>query len=174
MQSKPQGTPPGSSQLPEFAEPVERKPLVLLRDTERSLRVKTVDAIAPLLPEKVAVNLGEASLVADESLAQLAEIDLNSITDADLKPARMQMGMVFIAFGALAMAFLFMCLYLTQPHLNAAEQIHHYWHQYIWFVCLGISGLFMMGREAMRPVEFLEDDEDWPEAIEAQPRRRRK
>jgi len=173
MQSKPQGTPPGSSQLPEFAEPIPRKPLVLLRDTERSLRVKAVDAIVPLLPENVAINLGEASLVADESLEQLAEIDLDSITDEDLKPVRMQVGMLFIAFGALAMAFLSMCLYLTHPQMTMGEQIHHYWHQYVWFVCLGISGLFMLGREAMRPVEDCSDIEEWQEDIEAETRRRR-
>lgn len=173
MQSKPQGTPPGANQLPEFAEPATRKPLVLLRDTERSLRVKTVEAIVPLLPEKAAINLGEASLVADESLEQLAEIDLDSITEQDLKPARMQMGMLFLAFGALAMAFLSMCLYLLNPEMNVSEQIHHYWHQYVWFVGLGISGLFMLGREAMRPVEFEEEIDDWQDDFTEQPRRRR-
>jgi hypothetical protein len=173
MQSKPQGTPPGASQLPEFAEPVTRKPLVLLRDTERSLRVKTVDAIGPLLPETVAINLGEASLIADESLEQLAEIDLNSITDEDLKPARMQMGMLFLAFGALAMAFLSMCLYLLNPAMNVNDQIHHYWHQYVWFVALGISGLFMLGREAMRPVDYDEDEADWQDERDEPVRRRR-
>ncbi|EKQ67895.1 hypothetical protein OsccyDRAFT_4191 [Leptolyngbyaceae cyanobacterium JSC-12] len=163
MQSKPEDLPRASAQSPEFAEPIARKPLVLLKDTERSLRVKTVDAISPLLPEKLAINLGEASVIADESLEQLAEIDLDEITDADLKPARVQMGMLFVGFGALAMAFLLMVLYVLHPEMTVSDQIHHYWHQYIWFVCLGISGLFMVGREAMRPVDSLEEEADEPD-----------
>lgn len=153
MQTKPE---PSSTRTREFAEP-ERSPLVLLRDTERSLRLKTVDAIAPLLPEKMAVNLGEASIVADEALDELAIISLEDITDADLKPARIQMGLMFIGFGALAMAFLLLVLYTLHPEMSAAAQVHHFWHQYVWFVGLGIAGLFMLGREAMRPVELPED-----------------
>lgn len=164
MQPRSPGSSPRLHQLPEFADPVTRSPLVSLRDTERSLRMKTVDAIVPWLPERAALNLGEASLIADESLDELAEIDLGSITDAELKPARMQVGLLFLAFGALAMAFLSLCLYLVHPHLNVNQQLHHYWYQYVWFVGLGISGLFMIGREAMRPVESLEEwSEDWDE-----------
>lgn len=159
MQSKPQGSSQVPAQVPEFAEPPTRKPLVVLRNTERSLRVRTVDAIAPLLPEQVAINLGEASLVADESLEQLAEIDLDEITDEDLRPARIKMGMLFVGFSALAMTFLLMVEYLLHAEWNAAEQVQHFWRQYIWFVGLGISGLFMMGREAMRPVELPDEVE---------------
>jgi hypothetical protein len=174
MQSKPQGSAQVSAQAPEFAEPIARKPLVLLRHTERSLRVKTVDAIAPLLPEKVALNLGEASLIADESLEQLAEIDLDAITDEDLRPARIQMGMLFIGFGALAMAFLLMVLYLLHPEMSMTEQVYHYWHQYVWFAGLGISGLFMMGREAMRPVEWPEEAQEWRDSWTEKPRSQRR
>jgi len=160
MQSKPEGSPRASAQSPEFADPIPRKPLVLLKDTERSLRVKTIDAIAPLLPEPLAVNLGEASVMADESLERLAEIDLDEITDADLKPARVQMGMLFVGFGALAITFLLMVLYVLHPEMTVADQIHHYWYQYVWCVGLGISGLFMVGREAMRPVELPADSQE--------------
>lgn len=146
---------------PEFAEPTPRKPLVLLRNTERSLRLKTVSAIAPLLPESVATNLGEASVIADESLNELAEIELDEISDVDLKPARVTAGLMFIAFGALAMAFLLMVLYVLHPEMTVTEQVHAYWHQYIWCVALGISGLFMVGREAMRPADFFEESEDF-------------
>ncbi|MBF2025718.1 MAG: hypothetical protein IGS48_03000 [Oscillatoriales cyanobacterium C42_A2020_001] len=160
MQSKPEGSSPASAESPEFAEPIARKPLVLLKDTERSLRVKTIDAIAPLLPESLAVNLGEASVIADESLERLAEIDLDEITDAALKPARMQMGMLFVGFGALAITFLLMVLYVLHPEMTVADQIHHYWYQYVGCVGLGISGLFMIGREAMRPGEFSDSSQD--------------
>ncbi|MDX2232088.1 MAG: hypothetical protein NW220_20810 [Leptolyngbyaceae cyanobacterium bins.349] len=173
MQSKPQDSAQGSAQVPEFAEPVVRKPLVLLRDTERSLRVRTVTAIAPLLPERAAINLGEASLVADESMEELAEIDLEDITDEDLRPARLQMGMLFVGFGALATTFLLMVLYLLHPEMTVAEQVYHHWHQYVWFVCLGISGLFMVGREAMRPVELPEERQTWQDAHRDEVRNRR-
>lgn len=140
-----------SAQPPEFAEPVLRKPLVLLRDTERSLRLRTVKTLAPLLPEAIATNLGEVSVVADESLDTLAKIELDKITDEELKPARIQMGLAFVGFGALAMAFLLLYLYTRHPELTVMSQVQHYWYQYIWFVCMGIAGLFMLGREAMRP-----------------------
>lgn len=160
MEPQPGASRQTPSRPPEFAEPLPRKPLVLLRDTERSLRLRTVAAIAPLLPESVATNLREVSVVAEESLNQLAEIELDEISDLDLKPARMTAGLLFIAFGALAMAFLLLVLYTLHPDMSVAEQIHSYWHQYIWCVCLGISGLFMVGREAMRPVDFLEEPEN--------------
>jgi hypothetical protein len=35
----------------EFAEPPARKPLEILRDTERSLRSKTISAIVPIVPD---------------------------------------------------------------------------------------------------------------------------
>jgi len=173
MQSKPEAS-RESGQAPEFAEPVARKPLVLLRDAERSLRVKTVDAIVPLLPEKAATNLGEASLVADESLARLAEVDLDAITDEDLRPARMQVGMLFLGFGALTMTFLLMVELVLHSDWSVGEQVQHFWHQYIWFVGLGVSGLFMIGREAMRPfegdVDTQSENDDWVE-LKRQPRR---
>ncbi len=137
----------------EFAEPPVRKPLVLLRNTERSLREITVTAIVPLLPADLATTLDEASQKADQSLAELAEIDLNTITDAELKPARTLMGLTFVGFGGLTMLFLALCLSTLHPELSAIAQIHDYWHQYVWLLGLGVAGLVMLGREAMRPPE---------------------
>jgi hypothetical protein len=133
-----------------FAEPIARKPLVILRDTERSLRQRTITALVPVLPEELAENLGEASLVADESLEKLAAIDLDEITDSELQPARIKVGLVFVGFGALMMVFLLLYLNTLHPELSPLAQIQHYWYQYIWFVSLGVAGLFMLGREAMR------------------------
>ena len=137
----------------DFAEPPVRKPLILLRDTERSLRLKTVDAIAPLLPSDLAMNLGEASQHADKSLDKLSEIDLEDITDEDLKPARILMGLTFVGFGGLTMMFLAFCLSILRPELSPVAQLHEYWHQYVWFISMGVAGLAMLGREAMRPPE---------------------
>ncbi len=136
----------------EFAER-PRQPLELLRDTERSLRVKTVSAIAPWLPSEIAMNLGEASQIADQSLDQLAEIDIDDITDDDLRPARILMGLTFTGFGGLMMVFLLFYLRTLHPELNATNQIRHYWYQYAWFVSLGVAGLAVLAREAMRPTD---------------------
>lgn len=145
---------PEMSDRVDFAKPSARKPLELLRDTERSLRLKTVTAIAPLLPSEIAMNLGEASQAADESLDQLADID--DITDADLKPARILMGLTFTGFGGLMMVFLLFYLCTLHPELTPASQIQHYWYQYVWFVSMGVAGLAVLAREAMRPL----DDDD--------------
>lgn len=135
----------------DFAQPPVRKPLILLRDTERSLRVRTLDAIAPLLPSDLALTLGEASHQADKSLEELSQIDLEEITDADLKSARILIGLTFVGFGGLTMMFLAFCLSILRPELSAIAQIHEYWHPYIWFISMGVAGLTMLGREAMRP-----------------------
>lgn len=127
-----------------------RKPLELLRDTEALLRRQTVESLVPILPESVAINLVEASDVAEDSLNQLAEIDLDDITDFELQPARIVIGLSFVGFGALAIVFLILYLYTLHPELNAVEQIGQYWYQYIWFVSLGVTGMFILGREAMR------------------------
>jgi hypothetical protein len=134
----------------DWAEP-PKKTLELLRDTERSLRVKTVSTLAPILPTAAAMTLGEASQVADESLQMLAQIDLDEITDADLQPARIAIGLTFTGFGSLMMVFLWLYLSSLHPELGAIDQIGHHWYEYVWFVSLGVTGLAVLAREAMRP-----------------------
>ncbi len=145
-----------SSQNPKerlaLAEPT-RSPLILLRDTERSLRLKTVETIAPLLPSETAMNLGETSQAADEFLDELAKIDLDTITDTELKPARIMAGLTFIGFSGLMLMFLLVYLSNLHPKLSAVAQIQSYWYQYVWFISLGVAGLAVLGREAMRPPE---------------------
>ncbi len=130
---------------------------MILRNTERSLRTKTVAAIAPVLPAAIAENLGAASVIAETTLDQLAEIDLDGITDAELKPARIQAGLVFIGFGALTMMFLLLFRGSLHPHVSLAQQLRQFWFQYIGCVCLGVAGLFMLGREAMRSPAITDD-----------------
>jgi hypothetical protein len=133
-----------------FAEPPSRKPLEFLRDTEGLLRRQTVDVLAPILPQPLANKLQVTSVVAEDSLSQLAEIDIDRISDLELQPARILIGLSFVGFGGLAIALLILYLCALHPKLSPFEQIRRYWHQYIWFVCLGVTGLFMLGREAMR------------------------
>ena len=138
---------------------VPRPPLVLLRDTERSLRVKVVAAIAPRLPDSLVEQFTDLSDIAEESLTELAAIDLKTITDADLQPARRQVGLLFLGFGTLATVFTLMVLCLVHPDRSMAAQVDQAWHLLLWVAGVGISGLFTLGREAMRPVDFSADDE---------------
>jgi hypothetical protein len=163
MESKPETSAQAKPEPIEFAEPPVRTPLVLLQETERSLRLKTVEALVPILPEKTATNLTEVSQVADESLQKLAAIDLEAITDEELKPARIKVGLAFVGFGALMMVFLLLYLYTLHPEINSADQVREYWYQYIWFVGLGVAGMFMLGREAMRPKRLPDQEtlDDW-------------
>ncbi|MER3492385.1 MAG: hypothetical protein C4323_08640 [Mastigocladus sp. ERB_26_2] len=136
-----------------FSQPsVTRKPLEFLRDTEALLRRPTVATLVPLLPTKVGNNLQIASSVAEESLQELAEIDLETISDWELRPLRIRIGLSFVGFGALMTVLLLLYLNTLYSQLSSIEQIGRYWHQYVWFVCLGVTGMFILGREAMRPI----------------------
>jgi hypothetical protein len=139
----------------EFAQPhASRKPLELLRDTEGLLRRPTVAALAPILPPRLGNKLQQASSVAEESLKELGKIDLENISDDELQRARIQVGLTFVGFGALMIVVLLLFLYTLHPELNTVQQIGKYWYQYVWFVCLGVAGMFILGREAMRPRQY--------------------
>ncbi|MBE9008518.1 hypothetical protein IQ259_26595 [Fortiea sp. LEGE XX443] len=136
----------------EFAQSVTaRKPLELLRDTESLLRRPTVATLVPILPAKLSNRIQAASTVAEESLQELAEIDLEQISDWELQPLRLRVGLSFVGFGALMILVLLLYLNTLHPELSTVEQIRQYWYQYVWFVCLGIAGMFVLGRETMRP-----------------------
>lgn len=150
MNLEPEVTPPSGAETTEFAEQTVRKPLEFLRDTERSLRLKTVETIAPILPAPITKSLQNASTVADTSLDELAEIDIDAISDEELRPARIFMGLTFAGFSALAIVFLMLYLTTMHPELTPLEGVSNYWYQYVFFVCLGVAGMFMLGREAMR------------------------
>lgn len=128
----------------------DRSSLELLRDTEALLRRKTVATLVPILPRNLGTNLQKTSLIAENSLHQLAKINLEQITDDELQSARVIVGLTFVGFGALTLAILTLYLYSLHPELSTTEQVRNYWHQYIWLVSLGVAGMFMLGREAMR------------------------
>ncbi len=128
----------------------DRSSLELLRDTEALLRRKTVETLVPILPRNLGTNLQKTSLIAENSLQKLAKINLEQITDDDLQSARIIIGLTFVGFGALTLAILTLYLYSLHPELITTEQVRNYWHQYIWLVSLGVAGMFMLGREAMR------------------------
>ncbi|HEY9298991.1 MAG TPA: hypothetical protein VIQ31_22075, partial [Phormidium sp.] len=147
---EPQVTPPKEQEKSEFALPTERKPLQLLQETERSLRIQTVETLAPILPASVANSLQQASEIADTSLEELAAIDFDNISDLELRPARIFVGLTFAGFSALAILLLLIYTFAIAPELSTSERIHDYWYQYVFFVSFGIAGMFVLGREAMR------------------------
>lgn len=153
MDFEPQNTTETPTPSIEFAEPTPRKSLEILRDAEALLRRPTVAAITPILPAPLSRRLDEVNNVADNTLNQLAEIDVEQISDWELRPARIQVGLVFVGLSALMVMILLLYLNTLHPELSQIEQIARYWYQYIWFVNLGVAGMFVLGREAMRPVQ---------------------
>jgi hypothetical protein len=144
---------PSSTDNIEFAQQATtRKPLQLLRDTEALLRRPTVATLSPILPPKLSNKFQATSSLADDSFQELAEIDLDSISDFELQPVRIRVGLSFVGFGALMILVLLLYLNTLHPELSTGEQIQQYWYQYVWFVSLGVAGMFMLGREAMRPM----------------------
>ena len=128
-----------------------KAPLVVLRDTERSLRGQLLRSLLPLLPASLATRLGKVSLLADTTLMELATIDLDTITEAERQTARIQMGLLFVGTSALSLFFLLLFLSIRHPHLSPLQQVSRYWHPYIYLVGIGVAGMFMLGREALRP-----------------------
>jgi len=134
----------------ESIEITDRKPLEILRDTEGLIRRQAVAAIVPIVSPPLATKIESASEVAEDSLSLLAEIDLDTISDVELQPARILVGLSFVGFGALAIALLTLFIYTLHPQLTPQQQIHQYWYPYVFFVCLGVTGLLVLGREIMR------------------------
>jgi hypothetical protein len=153
MNFEPQDTTSSATENSEFADSKPRTPLELLRDTEAMLRYPTINAIAPILPSKMNERLEAASIVADDTLNKLAQIDIDRISDWELRPARIYVGLSFVGFGALTVIILLLYFSTLHPELSPVEQVGKYWYQYIWFVNLGVAGMFILGREAMRPVQ---------------------
>jgi hypothetical protein len=129
------------------------KPLELLRDTEALLRRPTVATLVPILSPRLGNKLQRASSLAEDSLKDLAEIDLKNISDFELRSPRIRIGLSFVGFSALMTVVLLLYLYTLHPELSTVQQVGLYWHEYIWFVCLGVAGMFILGREAMRPIQ---------------------
>lgn len=130
-----------------------RQPLEILRDTEALLRRPTVATLIPLLPPNLSKRLATASFLAENSLNELAEIELDKISDFELRPARISIGLSLVGFGALMILVLLLYLNTLHPELSTIGQIRQFWYEYIWFVSLGVTGMFLLGREAMRPIQ---------------------
>ncbi len=138
-------------QIPLFLAPAfEQKPLEILYGTEGFLRRWLVQTMYPLLPPEKAADLQDTSLLAEESLQELSTINVEEFSDRELQSPRILISLTFIGFSALMVSFLLLYLSTTHPHLSLKQQIGYYWYQYIFSVCLGVTGLLLLGREVMR------------------------
>ncbi|CEJ46677.1 hypothetical protein [Umezakia ovalisporum] len=152
MDFKGKATIPTTRKNIEFPKPSHTyQPLELLRSTEAALRRPTVATLISILPPKLSHKLQVASTVADESLQELAEINIEEISDFELRPVRIYVGLSFVGFGGLMILVLLLYLNSLHPALNTIAQIRQYWYEYVWCVSLGVTGMFILGREAMRP-----------------------
>lgn len=125
--------------------------LARLQAREQPWRRKTIATLLPLLPATTAAKLRKMAELADEAWQELAAIDLDSLTDVDFRPARIYVGLGFVGFAALMLTLLMLYYHSLRPDLILVDQIRQYWYPYIFFVCFGVAGMFMLGREAMRP-----------------------
>lgn len=151
MDLEPEVASPNALPKEDFAELTPRKPLERWWSTEALLRSKTVEVLVPVLPSSMANRLETVSDVATAVLSQLVAVDLDKVSDLEMRSPRIFVGLTFIGFGSLFIVLLMLYLCTLHPELSPVEQIRQYWYQYVWFVSLGIAGMFMLGREAMRP-----------------------
>jgi hypothetical protein len=128
----------------------DQKPLEILYGTEGFLRRRIVKVIHPFLSTKVADDFQDTSWLAEESLQELATIDVEEIGDRELQPSRILIGLTFVGISALLVSFLLLYLSTTHSELSLRQQISSHWYQYIFSVCLGVTGMLLLGREAMR------------------------
>lgn len=153
-------TPPTLPTPTPLASPPAPTLLAQLQIREHPWRHKTIATLLPLLPPATAAKLRKTTERADDAWQELAAIDLNTLTDGDFRPARIYVGLGFVGFAALMLTLLMLYYHSLRPDLILADQIRQYWYPYIFFVCFGVAGMFMLGREAMRPPV------DWVDRVE--------
>ncbi len=152
----PAESPAENTEMWEFAEPPERQRLDVVMVPPETIPTSGQDYIADWLSVP-AEDMAEASQppstrekIVNFYLA-LTKIDRQSITDAEMQPARIQTGLLFVGFSALLLMWLLLHSHTIHPGLTSVQQIQRYWEPYITFVCMGVAGMMMLGREAMRP-----------------------
>jgi hypothetical protein len=148
LDSRPASSPPKSWDLAEpleFAEP----PLP-----------QTIDLLPPLepaadLPSPLEITVEPPATPAATAIASAPVAEAPTArpwlpTTTELQPARLRVGLFFVGSGAISLGLLWLYIKWFCPEFGPVEQMTYFWQPYIWFVGLGVSGLFMLGREVMR------------------------
>ncbi len=86
---------------------------------------------------------------AEEFFQELITIELKQISDAQLRIARIWIGLAFVGFASLLLLLLALDLNFLHPQLNSREKLHNCWYHYSLIVSLGVSGMFVLGGESM-------------------------
>jgi len=146
--------------LPEFAEPPTKEKLDLQLNIPPAL-----DLVEQQSPELEIGNSTEyiknkpvlgvrfllgISTAASQFFAEAVKIDRDSITDLEMKPARIYTGLTFTGFSALGLVLLMFYISRFHPEFAKTEWVKYFWYQYILLVSLGVAGMSMLGREALR------------------------
>ncbi len=146
--------------LPEFAEPPLREKLDLqlnippvLHSPEENSTPLEFENPSSVIENKPVVGvrfLLAVSTAASHFFAEAAKIDRDSISDWEMKPARIYTGLTFSGFSALGLILLMFYISRFHPELAKGEWVKYFWYQYILLVSLGVAGMSMLGREALR------------------------
>ncbi|HIK27268.1 MAG: hypothetical protein N3E45_05985 [Oscillatoriaceae bacterium SKW80] len=163
---------PTTPQIPEFAQPPSRESMELrlsipleskaeeAEATEASLPSMAIETVETAKQGRLSAIVKAASKAASAYFTELAETEFARISDTELQPARIQIGLTFIGFSALALVFLLVYIISLHPDMSALERVRYYWYQYILFVSLGVTGMFMLARESIRPKSQPVDDSE--------------
>ncbi|MCT7950949.1 hypothetical protein NG798_14210 [Ancylothrix sp. C2] len=145
---------------PEFAEPVAPQKLDLqlnlppaidfVEEKPSELEIENPASTSKNKPVLGVGFLLRVSTAASHFFAEAAKIDRDSITDWQMKPARIYTGLTFTGFSALGLVLLMFYISRFHPEFARTEWVKYFWYQYILLVSLGVAGMSMLGREALR------------------------
>lgn len=157
MDWQPERIPEPTPETLEFADPEVLAPLELVPVTEISLDLEVPeDANLPIALADLLVPSSDAAEVQIPLMEQIKR-ELEDVGDEDLKPARIQIGLLFVGVSALLLMSLLLYITAMHPGLTVKQQMLRYWSEYVGFVGLGVAGLMMLGREAMRSPSISEE-----------------
>lgn len=157
MDWQPERIPEPTPETLEFADPEVLAPLELVPVTEISLDLEVPqDANLPIALADLSAPSSDAAEVQIPLMEQIKR-ELEDVGDEDLKPARIQIGLLFVGVSALLLMSLLLYITAMHPGLTVKQQMLRYWSEYVGFVGLGVAGLMMLGREAMRSPPISEE-----------------
>ncbi len=159
MDWQPEQIPQTPPETLDFKEPEALPPLELMPVREGSLDLEVPDdANLPIALADVCVPPSQADAAEVQiSLIEQIKQELQEVGDEELKPARIQMGLLFTGVSALLLMSLLLYITAMHPGLTVKQQMLRYWSEYVGFVGLGVAGLMMLGREAMRSPDISEE-----------------
>ena len=76
--------------------------------------------------------------------------DFQLLNHPQMRTPRIQVGLLFSGLGALGLMVLLLYIRAMHPEFDGSATLREYWGVYIGWVSLGVTGLIVLGREAMR------------------------